>query len=121
MDARQILGARRFFIAFGGFLSAASYLADGLTGRQLGAHDGLFVFYVACSLVQVASAIWLVFSRSMFGGVGFLVVFACVAAFDVFMLQPVQSGLDYLGIGVFILAVEMMGVAWWSRRKSGAS
>ena len=51
----------------------------------------------------------------------FLVVFAFVAAFDVFMLQPVQSISDYLGIGVFILALEMMVVAWRAGGKRNAS
>jgi len=115
------LGIRRIFLALGGLLSATLYFGDGLAGKELGAHEGLFAFYVACSLIQVAASAGLAFSRSLVGAMIFLVVFAFVAAFDVFMLQPVQSISDYLGIGVFILALEMMVVAWRAGGKRNAS
>jgi hypothetical protein len=97
---------RKYFLAALGLISAILCLNDGLAALDLGANSLLVGFYLIFAAVQAGAAIWLLVVAKRLALSVFVAVFLVVALFDLLMLQPVRSVVDYLGVLILILGAE---------------
>ena len=113
---------RKYFLSALALASATLCLNDGRAALELGANSLLVAFYLIFASIQAGAAIGLAFSTSRLALSTFISVFVFVAAFDLFMLQPIQSAVDYLGVLALILSVVYwIALRRIERRESGVA